>query len=397
MSKAQLVITAVVVEGRSKSAVARDYGLSRYWVQQLVKRYETEGTAAFTPHSRRPHTNPHAVAPDVEERIIRIRKTLAKAGYDAGAATIAEHLRRDPDNTNVPGISTIWRILDRRGFITPQPHKRPRSSWKRFEADLPNQCWQADVTHWRLTDGSSVEILNILDDHSRLLLASIARRTITGPDVVDTFTDAFTTWGTPASVLTDNGAVFTATPRRGGRTALQILLGELGVNYINSRPYHPQTCGKIERLHQTLKKRLAALPPAATIDELQSQLNEFTHYYNTHRPHRALHRRTPTEAFNARPRAFPTGYKIPPHFRVRHDKIDAGGSITLRYNSRLHHIGLSKHLRGTKVIVLVNDLDIRVLDRHSGKLIRKLTLDPTRDYQPRGVKPGNSPTNKPQM
>lgn len=391
MSKAQLVITAVVIEGRSKSDVARDYGLSRYWVHQLVKRYETEGAAAFSPHSRRPHTNPHAVAPDVEERIIRLRKTLAKAGYDAGAATIAEHLRRDPTTTEVPSISTIWRILDRRGFITPQPHKRPRSSWKRFEADLPNQCWQSDVTHWRLTDGSSAEILNIIDDHSRLLIASIARRTITGPDVVETFTDAFTTWGTPAAVLTDNGAVFTATPRRGGRTALQILLGELGVNYINSRPYHPQTCGKIERLHQTLKKRLAALPPATTIDELQSQLNEFSDYYNTTRPHRALHRRTPTEAFNARPKAFPTGYKIPPHFRVRHDKIDAAGAITIRYNSQLHHIGLSKHLRRTKVIVLINDLDIRVLDRHSGQLIRKLTLDPTRDYQKRGVKPGNSP------
>ena len=397
MSKAQLVITAVVIEGRSKSDVARDYGLSRYWVHQLVKRYETEGAAAFSPHSRRPHTNPHAVAPDVEERIIRLRKTLAKAGYDAGAATIAEHLRRAPTITEVPSISTIWRILDRRGFITPQPHKRPRSSWKRFEADLPNQCWQSDVTHWRLTDGSSAEILNIIDDHSRLLIASIARRTITGPDVVETFTDAFTTWGTPAAVLTDNGAVFTATPRRGGRTALQILLGELGVNYINSRPYHPQTCGKIERLHQTLKKRLAALPPATTIDELQSQLNEFSDYYNTTRPHRALHRRTPTEAFNARPKAFPTGYKIPPHFRVRHDKIDAAGAITIRYNSQLHHIGLSKHLRRTKVIVLINDLDIRVLDRHSGQLIRKLTLDPTRDYQKRGVKPGNSPTNRPQM
>ena len=396
MSKAQLVITAVVLEGRSKSEVARDYGLSRYWVHQLVKRYETEGAAAFEPRSRRPHTNPHTVAPDVEEAIIRLRKTLAKGGYDAGAATIAEHLHRDPDIDHVPGISTIWRILDRRGFITPQPHKRPRSSWKRFQADQPNQCWQSDVTHWRLTDTSSVEILNIIDDHSRLLIASIARRTITGTDVVETFTDAFTTWGTPASVLTDNGAVFTATPRRGGRTALQILLGELGVNYINSRPYHPQTCGKIERLHQTLKKRLAALPPAATINELQSQLNEFSDYYNTTRPHRALHRHTPHEAFNNRPKAFPTGYKIPPHFRVRHDKIDAAGVITIRYNSRLHHIGLSKHLRGTKVIVLINDLDIRVLDRHSGALIRKLTLDPTRDYQKRGVKPGNSPTNKPQ-
>jgi transposase InsO family protein len=397
MSKAQLVITAVVLEGRSKSAVARDYEVSRYWVHQLVKRYEAEGPAAFEPRSRRPHTSPHAVAGEIEERIVRLRKTLQRQGYDAGAATIAEHLARDPFITAVPAVATIWRILSRRGFITAQPHKRPRSSWKRFEADMPNQCWQADVTHWQLADHTSVEILNIIDDHSRLAIASSAHRTVTGPDVVDAFTTAFTIWGTPAALLTDNGAVFTATPRRGGRTALQILLGELGINYINSRPYHPQTCGKVERFHQTLKKRLHALPLPATIAELQSQLTEFIDYYNTVRPHRALERKTPHHAFTARPHAFPTGYRIPPHFRVRHDRIDAAGVITVRYNSRLHHIGLTKHLRGTHVIVLINDRDIRVLARDTGLLIRKLTLDPTRDYQPRGVKPGNSPTNKPHM
>jgi transposase len=242
MSKAQLVITAVVLEGRSKSEVARDYELSRYWVQQLVTRYQTEGTAAFAPHSRRPHTNACAISPALEDKIVRLRKTLDKAGYDAGAATIAAHLARDPHVTKVPALSTIWRILARRGFVVPQPHKRPRSAWKRFTAAQPNELWQADVTHWHLADHTGAEILNILDDHSRLALTSIARPTMTGPDVMDSFLAAFTRWGTPAAVLTDNGAIFTATPRRGGRTALQILLGELGINYINSRPYHPQTC-----------------------------------------------------------------------------------------------------------------------------------------------------------
>jgi transposase InsO family protein len=394
MSKAQLVITAVVLEGRSKSEVARDYDVSRNWVQQLVKRYETEGVAAFEPHSRRPRRNPRAVDTALEEHIVRLRKTLAKSGYDAGAATIAEHLTRDPSVAKVPAVATIWRILTRRGFVTPQPQKRPRSSWKRFEADLPNQCWQADVTHWHLADHSDVEILDIIDDHSRIAIASVARPITTGPDVVDTITAAFANWGTPAAILTDNGAIFTATPRHGGRTALQILLGELGINYINSRPYHPQTCGKVERFHQTLKKRLTALPAAATIAELQDQLDDFRAYYNTTRPHRALHRRSPLQAFTDRPKAFPTGYHIPPHYRLRHDRIDAAGVITIRYNSRLHHIGLSKHLRGTNVTVLIDDRDIRVLDRHTGTLIRKLVLDPTRDYQPRGVKCGNSPENR---
>ncbi len=260
MSKAQLILTAVRLEGRSNSAVARDYDVSRQWVHQLVTRYETEGAAAFEPHSRRPHHNPRAVATELEERIVRLRKTLDKQGYDAGAATIAAHLCADPAITKTPALSTIWRILRRRGFLIPQPHKRPRSAWKRFTAAQPNELWQADVTHWQLADTTEVEILNLLDDHSRVGLASVARTTIGGPDVTDTFTTAFTRWGTPASVLTDNGAIFTATPRRDGRTALQVILGELGIKYLTSRPYHRQTCGKVERFHHTLKKRRRALP-----------------------------------------------------------------------------------------------------------------------------------------
>ncbi|MGH3554419.1 MAG: IS481 family transposase, partial [Mycobacterium sp.] len=315
MSKAQLVITAVVLERRSKSEVARDYDVSRQWVYQLVRCHQGEGAAAFEPRSRRPHTNVRAVGPGLEDRIVRLRKTLSKQGLDAGADTIAAHLAADPSVTEVPAVSTIWRILSRRGFVTPQPHKRPRSSWKRFAAELPNQCWQADVTHWHLAAGGGVEILNILDDHSRAVIASAARRTIGGPDVVDAFTTAFTQWGTPASVLTDNGAIFTGQPRRGGRTALEISLGELGIRYLNSRPYHPQTCGKVERFHQTQKKWLTA-HPAATLAELQTLLDEFTDYYNRVRPHRAIGNTTPIQAFNARPKATPTGDLIPAHCRV---------------------------------------------------------------------------------
>ncbi len=394
MSKAQLVITAVVVERRSKSQVARDYDVSRYWVQQLCKRYAAEGAAAFEPHPRRPHHSPHAVGVEVEDKVVRLRKSLSKLGYDAGAATIAAHLDVDPAVSKTPAISTIWRILTRRGFVAPQPHKRPRSAWKRFCSEQPNELWQADVTHWHLADDTEVEILNLLDDHSRTALASIARATMCGPDVVDTFTTAFTRWDLPASVLTDNGAIFTGQPRRGGRTALEILLGQLGIKYLTSRPYHPQTCGKVERFHQTLKKYLSAQPPAHTLTELQHQLDDFTAYYNNIRPHRALARRTPIQAYTARPKTFPSGYTIPPHYRVRTDRIDTTGVITLRYNSRLHHIGLGRRLAGTKVTVLIDDRDIHVLDHHTGQLIRKLVLDPTKDYQPRGVKCGNSPDNR---
>jgi transposase InsO family protein len=392
MSLARLVITAVTVEQRSKSEVARDYRVSRVWVQKLVHRYQREGPAAFEPRSRRPHTNPRAVDLDVEDQIVRLRKTLSRKGLDAGAETIAAHLAT-AGVAPVPAVSTIWRILSRRGFVCPQPQKRPRSSWQRFTAEQPNERWQADITHWRLADGSEVEILNILDDHSRLNIAAKARRITLGPQVVDTFTAAFARWGMPATVLTDNGAVFTAKQRGDGRVALEVQLGLRGIRLGHSRPYHPQTCGKVERFHQTQKKWLAAQSRALTIAGLQRQLDRFASYYNTIRPHRALGRHTPARAYAARPKAVPTGPVIPAHYRVRHDKIDRWGAVTLRHNSRLHHIGLGARLAGTPITLLIDNLHIRVIHRHTGLLIRELTLDPTRDYQPRGLPPGPPPQN----
>jgi transposase InsO family protein len=380
MSMARLVITAVVLEGRSKSEVARTYGVSRRWVQVLVARYGVEGEAAFEPRSRRPRLSPQRVDEALEDEIVEWRKRLESEGLDAGAVTIAWHLGRTREQ--VPAISTIWRVLSRRGFVVAQPHKRPRSSWVRFEADQPNERWQADVTHWTLDDGTEVEILNIIDDHSRLCIGSDARATFKADDVVDCFHQAADRYGFPASVLTDNGAIFTGAYRGQGRVALEIELAALHIAFRHSRPYHPQTCGKVERFHQTLKRWLAKQPAAATLGELQDTLDRFAEHYNTRRPHRALGRRTPAEAYAARPKAAPspTGPTIADHYRVRHDAIDPTGVITLRYNSRLHHIGIGRRHAGTRVLVLVHDLEIRILTT-DGELLRELTLDPTRDYQ----------------
>ncbi len=381
MSLAELVIASVLVEGRSKSEVARDYKVSRYWVQQLVKRYEAEGEAALQPRSRRPHSNPRAVSFDTEDQIVGLRKDLAKKGLDAGAETIRTLLSAAGVD-RLPAVSTIWRVLTRRGFVTPQPRKRPKGAGKRFCADLPNERWQADITHWQLADDTPVEIHNILDDHSRFALRSKARTTTTGPDVVTDFRAAFARHGIPRSVLTDNGAVYTGKPRRGGRVALEIELDLLGVSLHHSRPYHPQTQGKVERFHQTMKKWLSAQPPATTIAALQHQLDRFLRYYTTVRPHRALNRRTPAQAYTARPKATPAKPSIAVHYRVRRDKVDNGGVITIRYHSQLRHIGLGREHAGTRVLALIADRYIRVVDADTGDLLRDLTLDPERDYQP---------------
>ncbi|MGH2657919.1 MAG: integrase core domain-containing protein, partial [Actinomycetota bacterium] len=189
-------------------------------------------------------------------------------------------------------------------------------------------------------------------------------------------------WLFPAALLTDNGCVYT-TWHRGGPNAMQTELLALGVSYRHSRPYHPQTCGKVERFHQTMKRFLAAQPRARSIEELQAQVDRFVAYYNEVRPHRGIGRRTPQAAWEARDKAKPTGPRIVvgAGVRVRRDRIDKTGAVTLRHRTRLHHIGVGRRHKGTKVILLVDGLDVRIVSEQ-GELLRHLTLDPSRDYQP---------------
>ena len=256
MSKARLVITAVVAEGRTQGEVARQYGVSQGWVSRLVARYRAEGEAAFEPRSRRPKTSPAAISAGTVELIIELRKDLAGQGLDAGPQTIAWHLRHRHGIRASP--ATISRYLTRRGLVVPEPRKRPKSSYIRFEAAMPNQCWQADFTHYHLTRhdgglGSEVEILSWLDDCSRYALSITAHLRVTGPAVVATFRDAVHRFGVPASTLTDNGMVFTTrfSGGKGGRNGFEAELRRLNVRQKNSQPNHPTTCGKVERFQQT--------------------------------------------------------------------------------------------------------------------------------------------------
>jgi transposase InsO family protein len=256
VSKRRLVITAVVIEGRSQSAVAREYGVSQAWISRLVARYRAEGEAAFEPRSRRPHTSPARLTQATIDLIIELRERLASKGLDAGPHTIAWHLEHHHGLIVSP--ASIHRHLRAAGLIEPQPQKRPKSSYIRFAAEQPNERWQADFTHWWLADHTHVEILDWLDDHARYALSVTAHRRITGPIVRAEFRKACAAHGIPFSTLTDNGMVFTTrlSGGKGGRNQLENELRRLGVTQINSTPNHPTTCGKVERFHQTLKKWL---------------------------------------------------------------------------------------------------------------------------------------------
>jgi transposase InsO family protein len=388
VSKARLVITAVVIEGRSQSEVARSYGVSQSWISRLVKRYRLEGEAAFQPHSRRPHASPTRLAQSTIDLIIELRGDLGGKGLDHGPHTIAWHLAHH--HGLIVSVNSVHRHLRAAGKVTPTPQRRPKSSYIRFAAEQPNERWQADFTHWWLADHTHVEILDFIDDHARFALSVTAHRRVTGPIVLAEFRKAIAIHGVPASTLTDNGMVFTTrlSGGKGGRNGFENELRRLGITQINSTPNHPTTCGKVERFHQTLKKWLTHQPRAATLTDLQDQLDAFVEAYNHRRPHRALaHHATPATAYTARPKADPAN-RTDSHHRVRRDRIDHAGVITLRLAARLHHIGVGRTYTGTRVLVLVQDLNIRIIHAATGELLRELTLDTTKDYQPTGAPKG---------
>jgi transposase InsO family protein len=377
---ARYVVDAVVLEHRSPSELARSHKVARSWIYKQLERFRKGGYAALEPRSRRPRSCPHQVEPKVQKLIVKLRCELAAAGHDAGPQTIHYHLgQKVPDP---PSVATIWRILKRKGLVTPQPHKRPRASFIRFEAKLPNETWQLDSTPWQLADGSPVEILNFLDDRSRVALASSCFLTVKAPDVVEVFYSASNTFGLPASLLSDNAAVFTGRTRR-GKVILELELERLGIAFKHSSPYHPQTCGKVERFHQTVKRFLKKQTPACSLAELQFQLDGFRDYYNHRRPHRGIARQTPISVFNSLLKARPSDAPAFIDHRVRHDKIDAFGKVTLRYLGKLRHIPVGMAHKNRRVTLLVAGADVRIVTE-DGELIRTLTIDANRNYQPLG-------------
>ena len=271
-----------------------DHGISTWFFWRIIRLYRAGGLEAIEPRSRAPRKVANKTSPGVEDAIVAKRKELHDTGLDAGPASIKFHLRHLDAS---PSEATIWRVLKARGFITADPTKRPKRSGRRFTAARANECWQLDDTAWSLADGTDVKILNILDDHSRLLIASTALETCTGAATLTAFCVAAAVLGWPSRFLSDNAQAFRAT--------LADALAELGVAARHSRPHHPQTNGKVERFHQTLKQWLTKQPAAATIEELQVQLDIFRYLYNHQRPHRGINRQFPAHVWEHAPKSGP--------------------------------------------------------------------------------------------
>lgn len=379
MESKLLAVFTAGLRSVSVTDLCAELGVTRQTFYKYRRRFAVEGPAGLVERSRRPLTSPNQVSPELEDEIVRLRKTLIG---DNGAQSIAYQLQRagwDP----APAVSTIHRALVRRGQVVPQPQKRPRSSWRRFEWPRPNDAWQIDATVWALRSGREVWIMDLLDDHSRLAAAARACTGPTSQACWDAFCAATGQWGTPANVMSDNGTCFTARHLSGGEAEFERDLRALGVHHILSTPGHPQTCGKIERFHQTLKRWLAHQPRARTLTELQDQLDRFLGFYNYQRPHRALAGATPAERWNAQPRSRPgPPLPRPPHAHIR---TICDGTV----HCDGYEIGIGREYSGQQVVIITRDLQWSIFGAHG--LIRRLTIDPHRTYQPSGKPPVRRP------
>jgi transposase InsO family protein len=364
-------VLAAGLKGVTVTSVCEDLEISRQTFYKYKRRFEAEGPAGLVERSRRPVRSPGLMAVELEDEIVRLRKTLP---LDNGAQTIAYHLARAGWET--PPVRTIHRALVRRGMVVAQPEKRPRASWRTFEWPRPNDAWQIDATRWVLRSGREAWVMDVLDDHSRLLIAARVCGGPTGEAAWDAFCRGAEAFGTPAHVMSDNGTCFTGRFLSGAEAAFERDLRTLGVTHIRSTPGHPQTCGKLERWHQTLKKWLRKRPLARTHRELQDQLDEFIAFYNDDRPHRSLAGDTPTERWAATTPATP-GPPLPAVPNASLHTVQANNLISW---SR-HRIAIGPGLAGQQLLVIARGDDLAVFGPTG--LIRRLTVDRNRNYQPR--------------
>lgn len=378
------VVASSPDHGLDVSAFCASAGVSRKTFYKWVKRAREEGLEGLADRSRRPLSIPGLTPADVEDEVVRLRKWLEENGSDCGATSVHSWLSANPVfSSRVPSVATIHRILVRRGQVVAQPRKRPKSSYRRFEAPAPNEWWQIDATDW-VTAAGMVRVFNIVDDHSRVAVRSLAVLHAGTHEAWEAFCQGAERWGLPAGVLSDNGLCFSG-KLRGFEVFFEAQLRDAGIRPITGRPYHPQTTGKVERFQQTLKKWLRARPMAADIVELQAQLDEFCEFYNYLRPHQGIGRTTPAARFAATNPSQPaaTAFEHPTWpSRIHHGTVAANGVVRA---SRFYiHVGAK--WEGQPAITSIAGLTANVFIR--GVLVRHLTLNPDRDYQPSRTRRG---------
>ncbi|MFN2487262.1 MAG: integrase core domain-containing protein [Acidimicrobiia bacterium] len=373
----RLLIVKADLRYLNVSEFCRQHGVSRKFFYELRARYEEEGEAALVPRSRAPKTVSNRTPEVVEEAIVALRKELDEKGLDAGPATIAFHLpARLEEEFEVPSEATIWRVLGRWGFINPQPEKAPKGSYRRFVAARVNQLWQIDAIEWTLADATEVEVINILDDCSRVLLRAKAVLSCDTHCTVAAFFEAAERWGWPERFLSDRAGEFVH--------GLAKAVAELGVASTHSRPYHPQTCGKVERLQGTEIKWLKAQPLAQTLEELQTQLDAFAEIYNFERPHRGIGRRFPAQVFSSTPKSGPADRPLDQKSSFHRIKVING---TCSIGKRRYDISMGAAYTGEMADIIITGTSCHIFIE--GRLIRALTLDPRRRMQPLYDRPGH--------
>lgn len=383
MSVRLLAVFTADLGSFSVSKLCGELQISRQTFYKYRRRFREEGPQGLVERSRRPHVSPAQTRPELEDEIVRLRKQLAEDGTDCGAQSIVYRLER-AGWSEIPSVATVHRVLVRGGHVVAQPEKRPRAALRRFVWPTPNGAWQIDATRWVLAGGDEVWVMDLIDDHSRLVPAALACPGPTTEAAWTAFTEAGERYGLPAHVISDNGPCFTGRFLKEGESAFERNLRAAGIRHICSTPGHPQTCGKLERWHQTLKQWLRARPLAQDLDQLQDQLDTFLDYYNQKRPHRALGGATPLEAWRASEPATP-GEPLPGIDKTRLVNIDHYGRIKVGSYS----IAIDSRLRGEQVLVITQGLEVTIIGQ--GKILRRLTIDPSRRYQPNGQPTGRRP------
>jgi len=368
-------VFAVVGSGQeSVVEVCARLGVSRKSYYKYRARFAAEGVAGLEPRSRRPRSSPGETSPEMVELILAARAVLPGEGWDNGALSVRNRLLREGHQP--PSWRTIHRVLVRAGVVEPDPRKRPKSSWRRFEFPAPEDCWQIDAFDYRLSDGRAVVVFEIKDDCSRTQIANLGWPAETTEGAWECVARGIDAFGRPRMMLSDNGLAFSGKLHQ-TMVMMEKNLVTLGIKPITSRPWHPQTCGKNERGHSTLRRWLTARTAPSSLVELQVLLDAYQVAFND-RPHQGLDdNQTPLERrVAARRHPAEDADVFEPATLVRHCTVKPRGF--LGWDG--HHIAVGRELAGRTLLVFATGEDLVIFYHHH--LVRVLTLDRSRRYQP---------------